>query len=199
MRSRDRRNQLIITKLDLQQSERMKFPHQLHSTLKNWLKKQRTSSSTVVLTEDPSDFRPNFDPHYEFLRLVATTLSRNTVDHRRKSSVIASGMIDQCGPPCSCLRFSPSHDSLAKTSFPGLSQPRSQGNSRDSTERKPVPLCTFQKRDFRPCEQTLTAEDSNLLGQECSVGVCGVSFPTFRGEKWQTKVRIALRHYPQCK
>ena len=70
-----------------------------------WLKKQRTSSSTVVLTEDPADFRPNFDPHYEFLRLVTTTLSRSTVDHWRKSSVIASGMIDQCGPPCSCLRF----------------------------------------------------------------------------------------------
>ena len=99
-----------------------------HTTSKiSWLENERGANVQVVqsvLTKDPADFRPNFHP----LWILAASDNDDEPQHcryRRKSSAIAQWLRHVHVPPCYC--WLPISLLDARTSFPGLSQPRSQG------------------------------------------------------------------------
>ena len=185
MRSRDRWNWWLTTKLGLQQSAQMKFPHQLHPTSKNWLEKY--SSSTVVLTEDPADFRPNFDPLW-ILAVGGNDAEPQHCWSPKKIQPQRNSLKHDWSvcPPCFCLRFSPSHDSAC------LPIPRSQGYPNlDSRYIRVIQtakgsIVHIPKMRFSALWTNTNSWRLKHPSRICSVGVYSVSFPTFRGKIGQT-------------
>ena len=91
-------------------------------TAPNWLNKN-VHAFKLVLTKDPAYFPPNFDPLWILAVGDGDTESQHC-RYPRKSSVIAWARMLICVRHVYCCL--PMNLLVARTSFPGLSQPRSQ-------------------------------------------------------------------------
>ena len=145
------------------------------------------SSSTVVLTEDPADFRPNFDPLW-ILAVGGNDAEPQHCWSPKKIQPQRNSLKHDWSvcPPCFCLRFSPSHDSAC------LPIPRSQGYPNlDSRYIRVIQtakgsIVHFPKMRFSALWTNTNSWRLKHPSRICSVGVYSVSFPTFRGKIGQT-------------